>query len=206
MAAGGNALERMGVAGKVIISLVFVVLVGAVYFVVFFGELQTNADTAKQQEAQLNDQLSKAEDAKAAYQKDLDERARKQGLAREQKKVLPDDAEMPAFLGAIQTTASAAGVSLTSYTPQDEEPQQYYAKVPMALTLSGRFHQVARFFYQVGQLDRVINVEDIDIEVKQDTEQADEVIVKVKCLATAFRALRKGENAPTGASGRRQRQ
>lgn len=203
MAAAGSALDRMGVAGKVILSLVFVVLVGAVYFVVFFGELQTEADNAKNQEAQLNDQLSKAEDAKAAYQKDLDEKTRKQGLAREQKKVLPDDAEMPAFLAAIQTTASAAGVSLTSYTPQDEEPQQYYAKVPMALTLSGRFHQVARFFYQVGQLDRVINVEDISIEVKKDTEQADEVIVSVKCLATAFRALRQGESAPTGPGGRR---
>jgi type IV pilus assembly protein PilO len=203
MAAGGSALDRMGVAGKIILSLVFVILVGAVYFVVFFGELQTESDNAKNQEAALNDQLSKAEDAKAAYQKDLDERARKQGLAREQKKVLPDDAEMPAFLGAIQTTASAAGVSLTSYTPQDEEPQQYYTKVPMALTLSGRFHQVARFFYQVGQLDRVINVEDIDIEVQKDTEQADEVIVKVKCLATAFRALRQGESSPTAAGGRR---
>lgn len=202
--AGGSALDRMGVAGKAILSLVFVVLVGAVYFVVFFGELQTKADSAKNQEASLNDQLSKAEDAKAAYQKDLDEKTRKQGLAREQKKVLPDDAEMPAFLAAIQTTASAAGVSLTSYTPQDEEPQQYYAKVPMALTLSGRFHQVARFFYQVGQLDRVINVEDIDIEVQKDTEQADEVIVKVKCLATAFRALRQGEASPSGSTRRRQ--
>ncbi|MFO0613530.1 MAG: type 4a pilus biogenesis protein PilO [Polyangiaceae bacterium] len=201
--ATGNALDRMGVAGKVIISLVFVVLVGAVYFVVFFGELQTQADDAKNQEVSLNDQLSKAEDAKAAYQKDLDEKTRKQTLAREQKKVLPDDAEMPSFLSAIQTTASAAGVSLTSYTPQDEEPQQYYAKVPMALTLSGRFHQVARFFYQVGQLDRVINVEDIDIEVKKDTEQADEVVVNVKCLATAFRALRQGETAPTSGSQRR---
>lgn len=204
MAAGGSTLDRMGVAGKVILSLVFVILVGAVYFVVFFGELQSQSDQAKNQEAELNDQLSKAEDAKAAYQKDLDEKTRKQGLAREQKKVLPDDAEMPAFLAAIQTTASAAGVSLTSYTPQDEDPQQYYAKVPMALTLSGRFHQVARFFYQVGQLDRVINVEDIDIEVMKDTEQADEVIVKVKCLATAFRALRQGEAAPTGPTRRRQ--
>jgi type IV pilus assembly protein PilO len=203
MAATGSALDRIGVAGKIIISLVFVVLVAAVYFVVFFGELQTEADAAKSQEASLNDQLSKAEDAKAAYQKDLDEKTRKQGLAREQKKVLPDDAEMPAFLAAIQTTASASGVSLTSYTPQDEEPEQYYAKVPMALTLSGRFHQIARFFYQVGQLDRVINVEDINMEVKKDTEQADEVIVKVKCLATAFRALRQGETATSQPGGRR---
>jgi len=195
MAAGGSALDRLGVAGKLILSVVLVGLVAAVYFVVFYSDLSTSLDQAKAQQGQLQTQLAAAHDAKDRYQKDFDEMTRKEQLAAQQKKVLPDDPEMPSFLASIQNVATASGIALTSYTPQDEEPGQYYAKVPMALTLSGRFHQVARFFYGVGQLDRIINVEDIDMKVKKSTENADEVIVEVKCLATAFRALREGETA-----------
>jgi len=198
MAAGGSALDRLGIAGKLVLTVVVVGLVAAVYFVVFYSDLSTSRDQAKAAESQLQTQLAAAEDAKAVYQKDFDEKTRKEQLALQQKKVLPDDPEMPSFLASVQNVATASGISLTSYTPQDEEPGQYYAKVPMALTLSGRFHQIARFFYGVGQLDRIINVEDIDMAVKKDTQNADEVIVQVKCLTTAFRALRPGESADSG--------
>ncbi len=193
-----SALDRLGILGKVIITIAVLALGAGVYFVVFYSDLSTQEDQANAQKAQLNQQLNAAENAKADYQKDLDEKTRKEQVAAQQKKILPDDAEMPSFLGAIQNTASASGVALTSYTPQDEEVQQYYAKVPMALTLSGRFHQVARFFYGVGQLDRIINVEDIDMKVVSATDKADEVIVDVKCLATAFRAVKPGEQNQPG--------
>jgi type IV pilus assembly protein PilO len=198
----GSALDRLGIAGKLILSIVFVGLVAAVYFVVFYSDLSTSMDQAKAQESQLKQQLATAEDAKAAYQKDVDEKTHKEQLAAQQKKILPDDPEMPSFLASIQNTATASGISLTSYTPQDEEAGQYYAKVPMALTLSGHFHQVARFFYGVGQLDRIINVEDIDMKVEPPGKDSDEVQVDVKCLATAFRALRAGET-PGSTPGRR---
>jgi type IV pilus assembly protein PilO len=197
-----SPLDRLGVLGKLIITVVLVALAAGVYFVVFYSDLSTQEDQANATRQQLNQQLAQAEDAKADYQKDVDEKTRKEQVAAQQKKVLPDDAEMPSFLGAIQNTASASGVSLTSYTPQDEYVAQYYAKVPMALTISGRFHQVARFFYGVGQLDRIINVEDIDLKVKSATDKSDEVIVDVKCLATAFRALKPTDSAQDQ-SGRR---
>ena len=39
--------------------------------------------------------------------------------------------------------------------------QKFFARVPMKLTLPGKFHQIAKFFYGVGQLDRIINIENI---------------------------------------------
>jgi type IV pilus assembly protein PilO len=78
----------------------------------------------------------------------------------------------------------------------DELPQEFFAKVPMKLTLSGRFHQVARFFFGIGQLDRIINMEDIQMKISAVKatgtvrDQIPEPEVNVECLATAFRALR----------------
>jgi type IV pilus assembly protein PilO len=61
----------------------------------------------------------------------------------------------------------------------------------MRIELSGRYHQVAKFFYGVGQLDRIINIENISLT---DPKQVGEdIVLKVEGLATAFRALELGE-------------
>ena len=204
MAAGGSRLERMSFLAKAITGIVFVVLVAAVYFVVFFTAVDGEISQAVDTQAKLSADLKRAQEAKDAYQKDIDERTRRQQAAREQRKVLPDDPEMPSFLSSVQNMATSSGISLTSYTPQDEVPGDYYAKVPMALTISGHFNQIARFFYSIGKLDRIINIEDINMTVTTVTStgkgkgEADEdVIVDVKCLATAFRSLKAGETAST---------
>ncbi len=207
MAAGGSALERMSPLAKVITGFVFAALTAAVYFVIFFTDVDSSISAEHDKETKLHSDLAKAEEAKAAYQKDLDERTRRQQVAREQKKVLPDDPEMPSFLAAVQNMATSSGINLTSYTPQDEVKAQFYAKVPMALTITGRFNQVARFFYSVGKLDRIINIENIAIKTEANsgakgTDGEAEVLVEVKCLATAFRALKSGE----GGEGRGRQQ
>ena len=53
--------------------------------------------------------------------------------------ILPDESETPAFLSALQSVATVAGVNLTSWTPQEELPFEYFAKVPMKLTIRGKF-------------------------------------------------------------------
>jgi type IV pilus assembly protein PilO len=68
-----------------------------------------------------------------------------------------------------------------------ESSQQFYAKVPMRLSLTGRFHQIAKFFYGVGQLDRIINIEDIDLGKPKLVNE--DIVIEATCLATAFRSL-----------------
>jgi type IV pilus assembly protein PilO len=192
---------------KVAIGTLMVVFAAVGYFVVFFGEVDAQLTSERNRETNLRSELSRAEESAKAYQADLEEKTRREKLAQEQKKVLPDEAETPAFLAAIQGVATVSGVNLNSYTPRDEVAEQFYARVPMELTLSGRFHQIARFFYGVGQLDRIINIEDIEMNLRKSTAKADEsdpeVILDVKCLATAFRAVK--ANDPAGDRPNRQR-
>lgn len=197
----GNALTRLSAPAKLVFTLVLAVVVAALYFVVFYVDLDGQISQEQAREGTLRGDLQKAEEAKEAYQKDLEEKTRKQQLVREQKKILPDEAETPAFLAALQGVATVSGVQLTSYKPEDEVPDQYYVRVPMSLSVSGRFHQIARFFYGVGQLDRVINIEEINMKLRGDSKAAGaggEVILDVTCLATAFRAIRPGESGGTG--------
>jgi type IV pilus assembly protein PilO len=190
-AQGGSTLDRLPPVAKVGVGFLFAVLIGLLYFVVFYSDVDNDLTQQIAQEGRLKGMLTDAEKSREDYQKDADEKTRRETQAREQKKILPDESETPTFLSSLQDVATVSGVNLTSWAPTEDVAQEYYAKVPMKLTLTGKFHQVAKFFYGVGQLDRIINVEDIHIRRGKATSED----VDVECLATAFRATRTGESA-----------
>jgi type IV pilus assembly protein PilO len=68
-----------------------------------------------------------------------------------------------------------------------EELQDFYARVPLELTMLGSYHNVAVFFDKISKLDRIINILNFSMgDVKQ---MGDETVVKTSCLATTFRFL-----------------
>jgi type IV pilus assembly protein PilO len=197
-AQGGSTLDRLPPIAKVGVGFLFTLLIGLLYFVVFYSDVDNDITDAQRAEVRLKAQLAEAEKSREEYQKDADEKVRREQQAREQKKVLPDDAETPAFLSALQDVATVSGINLTAWSPTEEVAQEFYAKVPMKLQLTGKFHQVAKFFHGVGQLDRIINMEEIRLKKnKPDSEE-----VAIECLATAFRATRIGEQPKRRGAGR----
>lgn len=182
-----SSLSRLPLIARLGIGAGLLVLVGVAYFVVFYGDLASSFRAAENREKQLRGELADARKAEFAYQKDLAELNDRQQRARELQKILPTSTEYPSFLSSVQSVANVTGIGLTAWTPQEEIPEEFYARVPMKLELTGRFHQVAKFFFGVGQLDRIINMENISITDPE--RESDEVVVKVEVLATAFRML-----------------
>jgi type IV pilus assembly protein PilO len=72
----------------------------------------------------------------------------------------------------------------------EERQEAFFAKVPMRLEMTGRFHQVAKFAYEIGKLDRIINVE--NIQLGNPKKVGDDVIMNARCLATTFHMTNKG--------------
>jgi len=173
-------------------------MVGVAYFVGFYGDIDSSIKAAQSQEQKLRTDLAEARKNEFAYQKDLAELTDRQHRQRELNKVLPVETEYPSFLSAVQSVANLSGIGLTSWTPQAEVSEKFYARVPMKVTLVGRYHQVAKFFYGVGQLDRIINMENISLT--EPKVQGDDVVVKTEALATAFRAV---EDAKPAAADKR---
>ena len=194
-----GGLGELSIATKLAVGIAFVVAVAGAYFFVFFGDISTQIEMKTGELDQQQGKLNEAEAAKTEYNKDLAEKARLEALARKQKKVLPDDAEMPTFLSTIQSVATTSGATLASWAPGEEKKEEFYAKVPMQLKVTGKYHQIAKFFYGIGQVDRIINMENIAVRVRsQDAskkafEDDKGTQVDVECLATAFRSLGKNE-------------
>jgi type IV pilus assembly protein PilO len=185
--AGETALARMPMAARVGISAGLLVLGAVAYYVVFYSDVSSQIEQTKAKRASLQTELDAAKKAEAAYQKDLEELAKRRERERELNKILPATTEYPAFLSSVQSVANMSGVELTAWTPQPEMKEDYYARVPMKVEFTGKFHQVAKFFYGIGQNERIMNLENISLSKPEVKDQ--DIYLSVQALATAFRAL-----------------
>jgi type IV pilus assembly protein PilO len=188
-AASGFNLAKIGMPARIGIGLAVVVIAALTYWVLFYTAVATNIQRAKNTTVQLNADLASQKQAQASYFADRDELALRQQRQRELNKVLPETTEQAAFLSAVQSVSNVSGINLKSWTPLDERNETFFARVPMSLVMTGRFHQIAKFAYEIGKLDRIINVENIELSAPR--KEGDDIVVNARCLATTFHMIQK---------------
>jgi type IV pilus assembly protein PilO len=193
------SLAKLPLAGKVGFGAVFMAVVFAVYWVALYSDISSKKTGADAEKSRLAGELATQERNKASYIQDKDDLATRQVRQKDLNKALPADAHAPAFISALQQVANVSGVDLKGWQPQDEVTQAFYAKFPMKLEMTGKFHQIAKFAYEAGRVERIINVE--NLEMSDPKLEGDEVKLKAKCMATTFHSVApKPPGAPSGSA------
>ncbi|MFO0677761.1 MAG: type 4a pilus biogenesis protein PilO [Polyangiaceae bacterium] len=186
-AAGIQAqLAKLGLPAKIGIGAFLAVVLGGVYFLFVYGDVQTKIDGEQKKQDGLRSTLAAQQQAEQSYIADRDELVLRQQRQRDLNKLLPAEAESASFLSAVQQIANVAGIDLKAWKPEPEKDDQFYARVPMKLEVAGKYHQLVKFAYEAGKIDRIINVE--NFELSSPKLQGDDVVLKATCLATAFHA------------------
>lgn len=195
------SLNRLPIAGKIGVGALLCALLGVAYYVMLHTEVAAQIDKERAKTTELEGELSKQRQAQATYFADRDELAMRQQKQRELNKVLPTETEAATFLSAIQTVSNISGIDLKAWSPMEEVPQTFFAKVPMKLTISGRFHQIAKFIYEIGRQDRIINMENLSLS--DPKIEGEDIVLKAECLATTFHLIKKAPAKPAapGAPG-----
>jgi type IV pilus assembly protein PilO len=104
---------------------------------------------------------------------------------------LPNEKEIPGLLTSVTDQGKKAGLDFLVFRPQAEQPRDFYAAVPVDITVSGTFSSVGNFFAAVGNLPRIMNISNVNFsDIKSS---GNETSLKVTCLATTFRFLEKDE-------------
>ncbi len=191
------SLAKLPLPLKVAFGAIAMTAVALVYYVVFHTDVGSKIDGQRRHSSELDAELGNQRQSQASYFADRDELVMRQQRQRDFNKVLPAETEAAAFLSSIQSVSNVSGIDLKAWFPQDETTQTYFAKVPMRLEMSGKFHQLAKFVFEVGKLDRIINLE--NIEIGDARTDGDDVAVNAKCLATTFHTL-KPKTPPAGAT------
>ncbi|GAB4197578.1 MAG: hypothetical protein OHK0013_05900 [Sandaracinaceae bacterium] len=180
-----NSFEGLPAAAKAALGVFIVAAMGILYYVAVHGPLEEEIAAARTARMQLDTRMEEARSRQAQYLQLREELAAREGLDRANLRVLPENAEMAAFLQDLNRLAEMSGLRIRLVEPRPEEPQEQYVRLPVALHLSGRYHQLARFFYNVSRLERAISMENISLT--EPTIQGEDVVLHVEVLATTFR-------------------
>jgi type IV pilus assembly protein PilO len=111
---------------------------------------------------------------------------------------LPDKKEIYLLLSKISDRATGSGLTVRLFKPQAEQKKDFYAEVPVSVEVAGSFHQVATFLDEVGHLDRIVNIEKINMSDPQMIEG--QMNLTTSMVATAFRFLDEAER-PSESAG-----
>lgn len=195
---GGLSLSKLSLPAKFGFGAFLVVIVAVGYYLVLHTDVSAKIENETRRSKDLETQIASLRQAEASYIQDREELAMRQQKQRELNKVLPAETESAAFLSAIQQVSNISGINLKAWQPQEEVPATFYAKVPMRLELSGKFHQIGKFMFEIGKQDRIINLE--NVELSEPKVEGEDVILKAHCLATTFH-LMKAKPAVPGQAG-----
>jgi type IV pilus assembly protein PilO len=100
---------------------------------------------------------------------------------------LPNEKEIPGLLTSIASLAKDNGLDVLRFKPGQERPAGFYAEVPIELKLSGSFHQLATFSQAIGDLPRIVNLNNLTLGSPKVVDG--KVQLSVDCLAVTYRFI-----------------
>ena len=104
---------------------------------------------------------------------------------------LPDRKEIPDLLSSLSTKAREAGLEILLFRPRAENFQEFYAEIPVDIVVRGGFFNAVTFFDEVGKLNRLVNIDNIDL--KNPKVGGDQVALEISTVTTTYRFLDEGE-------------
>ena len=127
------------------------------------GPDRGDRSSAAQHDA-LEGQLNEAKQRQKEYLKLREEVSAREALDKQNLRILPVTAEIPLPRRPEPARGAERFAHGTGAAELRKSTEQFYMKVPVALAVSGRYHEFAKFFYNISRLERAINMEDIRVQ------------------------------------------
>jgi type IV pilus assembly protein PilO len=83
-------------------------------------------------------------------------------------KQLPSKAEMDALLSDINQAGIGRGLQFELFRPGQNVIKDYYAELPIAIKVSGRYHDLGAFVSDIANLPRIVTLNNVSIQSAKD--------------------------------------
>src|SRR5438874_598726 len=103
---------------------------------------------------------------------------------------LPNKSQMDALLVDINQAGLGRGLQFELFKPAAQEnAREFYAELPIQVKVTGTYHDMGAFASDVGQLSRIVTLNDVKIDAGKDGN------LSMEAVARTFRYLDEGEVA-----------
>jgi type IV pilus assembly protein PilO len=147
--------QRIGIYAATLI-----LIIGLSVWLLFWPKHQS-IDVLGKQLAQVQQELAKAKKNAAELNDWRNKMKQKEAQYKTVMRALPEKEEIPTLLAGISQAGRDAGLEFLLFQPKPETPKEFYAEIPVDISVSGTYHQVAVFFDKVSNLPRIVNIRDI---------------------------------------------
>ena len=167
--------------------LVYVAVMTAIVVALWFVWLTNSADEL---EAEQKKEVGLRED----YRKKLTQAVNLDALRKQREEVqqyvtqlekqLPSKAEMDALLSDINQAGLGRSLTFELFRPGQVSVREYYAELPIAVRVQGRYNDIGAFASDIAHLSRIVTLNNLDI-----TQSKDAGTLNLDATAKTFRYL-----------------
>ena len=170
---------------RIIICCVSVAVIVGVFVYFLYMPKYEDINKLKKESAAQVETLKKTKKSAAQYaefQKKMEEAQAKFNVV---SKALPLTDEIPSLLTGISQVGKDAGLTFLLFKPEPETMKDFYAELPITMSLSGTYHDLGVFFDQLAGMSRIVNVKKFDIKIPK--EGAD---LNIACTAETYKFVK----------------
>jgi type IV pilus assembly protein PilO len=177
-------VEKLSKLQRLLISSVFFLLVAGIFIYFFYWpkfetisslktqlkDTQKKLSTAKRNAADLKKFQAKMKEAEAQFKMAM--------------KKLPEKEEIPSLLASISDSGQQVGLEFLLFQPKKEQKKEFYAEIPVSMSIRGDYHNLALFFDQVARLSRIVNIRNIQMSRAGGNGSTE---LNTKCMAVTYK-------------------
>ncbi|MDF1480526.1 type 4a pilus biogenesis protein PilO [Extensimonas sp. H3M7-6] len=170
---------------KVLLCAFIAIAVVVVAWYLMLTDYQSELEAERSKEVALREDYQK----KLAKAINLDalkkQREQIQQYVVQLEKQLPSKAEMAALLSDINQAGLGRSLQFDLFRPGQVVVRDYYAELPIAIRITGKYHDMGEFAADIAQLSRIVTLNDISVApVGKDAN-----ILAMDATARTFRYL-----------------
>ena len=102
-------------------------------------------------------------------------------------KQLPNKAEMDALLSDINQAGLGRSLQFELFRPGQLVVKDYYAELPIALKVTGRYHDIGAFSSDIAHLSRIVTLNNLSVAPSGDKDKSGMLVLEA--TAKTFRYL-----------------
>ncbi len=146
---------------------------------------------------ELENERAKIVTLQANYQKKLVKAVSLEALKQQREQIqqyviqlekqLPSKAEMAALLSDINQAGLGRSLQFELFRPGQVVVKDYYAELPIALRVTGRYHDIGAFAADIAQLSRIVTLNNLSIAPVANAKEAG--FLTMDATARTFRYL-----------------
>lgn len=185
-------LKNLPKPARIIIAVAPALLFTAIFL--YFGILPKNKqiDVLDQEISEQENVIAKKQSMAARLDTLIKENKKLKNSLKELEEHLPEEKEISNLLKQVSDLGREAGLQILSWRPATRRQHKsgIVYEVPVSVSLTGSYHRLGRFFSSLTNLERIVNI--LNINLSSPQPKGTEAILSVSFSAVTFTAISEG--------------